>query len=33
MMEKAMAPHSSVPAWRIPQTEEPRGLQSAAAAA
>ena len=26
--EKAMAPHSSVPAWRIPGTEEPGGLPS-----
>ena len=26
--EKAMAPHSSVPAWKIPWTEEPGGLQS-----
>ena len=25
--EKAMAPHSSVLAWRIPGTEEPGGLQ------
>ena len=23
-----MATHSSIPAWRIPQTEEPGGLQS-----
>ena len=23
-----MAPHTSVPAWRIPQTEEPGGLPS-----
>ena len=22
-----MATHSSIPAWRIPQTEEPGGLQ------
>ena len=28
--EKAMAPHSSVLAWRIPWTEEPGGLQSMA---
>ena len=28
MMEKAMAPHSSTPAWKIPWTEEPGGLQS-----
>ena len=26
--EKAMAPHSSTLAWKIPQTEEPGGLQS-----
>ena len=26
--EKAMAPHSSTLAWRIPWTEEPGGLQS-----
>ena len=26
-MEKAMAPHSSILAWRIPWTEEPGGLQ------
>ena len=26
--EKAMAPHSSVLAWRIPGTEEPSGLPS-----
>ena len=25
--EKGMATHSSVPAWRIPWTEEPGGLQ------
>ena len=25
--EKAMAPHSSVPAWKIPWTEEPGRLQ------
>ena len=28
MSEKAMAPHSSTPAWKIPWTEEPGGLQS-----
>ena len=28
LMEKAMAPHSSTPAWRIPWTEEPGGPQS-----
>ena len=27
-MEKAMAPHSSTLAWKIPQMEEPGGLQS-----
>ena len=27
-LEKAMAPHSSTVAWRIPWTEEPDGLQS-----
>ena len=27
-MEKAMAPHSSTLAWRIPWTEEPAGLLS-----
>ena len=26
--EKAMAPHSSTPAWKILWTEEPLGLQS-----
>ena len=26
-MEKGMAVHSSIPAWRIPWTEEPGGLQ------
>ena len=26
--EKAMAPHSSVLAWKIPWMEEPGGLQS-----
>ena len=26
--EKAMAPHSSNLAWKIPQMEEPEGLQS-----
>ena len=26
--EKGMAAHSSTPAWRIPWTEEPGGLQS-----
>ena len=25
-LEKAMAPHSSILAWRIPRTEEPGGL-------
>ena len=28
LSEKAMAPHSSNFAWRIPWTEEPGGLQS-----
>ena len=28
VMEKAMAPHSSTLAWKIPWTEEPGGLQS-----
>ena len=27
-LEKGMAAHSSIPAWRIPWTEEPGGLQS-----
>ena len=27
-LEKGMATHSSILAWRIPQTEEPGGLQS-----
>ena len=27
-LEKGMAVHSSIPAWRIPWTEEPGGLQS-----
>ena len=27
-MEKAMEPHSSTLAWKIPWTEEPGGLQS-----
>ena len=27
-LEKGMATHSSILAWRIPQTEEPRQLQS-----
>ena len=26
--EKAMVPHSSAPAWKIPWAEEPGGLQS-----
>ena len=26
--EKAMAPHSNIPAWKIPWTEEPGRLQS-----
>ena len=28
LLEKAMAPHSSVPTWKIPWTEEPGRLQS-----
>ena len=27
-LEKGMATHYSIPAWRIPWTEEPGGLQS-----
>ena len=27
-LEESMASHSSILAWRIPQTEEPGGLQS-----
>ena len=27
-LEKEMATHSSIPAWKIPSTEEPGGLQS-----
>ena len=27
-VEKAMAPHSSTLAWKIPRTEDPGGLQS-----
>ena len=27
-LEKAMAPHSSIVAWKIPWMEEPGGLQS-----
>ena len=27
-LEEGMATHSSIPAWRIPWTEEPGGLQS-----
>ena len=26
-LEKGMTPHSSILTWRIPQTEEPGGLQ------
>ena len=26
-LEEEVATHSSIPAWRIPQTEEPGGLQ------
>ena len=29
-LEKEIAPHSSILAWRIPWTEEPGGLQSTA---
>ena len=25
-LEKEMATHSSIPAWRMPRTEEPKGL-------
>ena len=28
ILEKEMATRSSIPAWRIPWTEEPGGLQS-----
>ena len=28
MLEKALAPHSSTLAWKLPWTEEPSGLQS-----
>ena len=28
ILEKGMATHCSIPAWRIPRTEEPGGLQS-----
>jgi len=28
VVEKAMAPHSSTLAWKMPWTEEPGGLQS-----
>ena len=27
-LEKGMATHSSIPAWKIPWTDEPGGLQS-----
>ena len=27
-LEKGMGTHSSIPAWRIPWTEKPGGLQS-----
>ena len=27
-VEKAMAIHSSIPAWKIPRTEEPGGLHA-----
>ena len=29
-LEKGMATHSNILSWRIPWTEEPRGLQSRA---
>ena len=28
LLEEEMASHSSIPAWEIPWTEEPGGLQS-----
>ena len=28
LLEKEMATHSSIPAWRIPWTQEPGGLES-----
>ena len=28
LLEKKMAPHSNILAWKIPWTEEPGGLQS-----
>ena len=28
LLEEGMATHSSIPAWKIPWTEEPFGLQS-----
>ena len=28
LLEKRMATHSNIPAWRIPWAEEPGGLQS-----
>ena len=28
LLEKEMATHSNIPAWEIPWTEEPGGLQS-----
>ena len=30
LLEKEMATHSSILAWEIPQTDEPRGQQSMA---
>ena len=30
-LEKEMATHSSIPAWKIPRAEEPDGLQSGVA--
>ena len=28
LLEEVMATHSSIPAWKIPWTEEPDGLES-----
>ena len=28
LLEEEVATHSSIPAWRIPRTEQPGGLQS-----
>ena len=27
-LQKRLATHSSIPAWRVPRTEEPGGLQA-----